>query len=90
MQDAFPEIDLLAAQCQFRDCRHMLEKNCAVKAAVEAGELPRERYESYLKLRQEIERLEQAQTKRGYLEKKRQAKIANRALDEFMRVRNRE
>src|SRR5262249_30904848 len=45
IQEAFPEIEQLAAQCRFRDCRHTVEKKCAVTDAVESGQLPRERYE---------------------------------------------
>lgn len=40
-------------RCRFADCRHINEKGCAVIAAVEAGEIDRGVYESYLKLRRE-------------------------------------
>lgn len=53
---AFPEIDALAAGCRFRDCRHLAEPGCAVRAAVESGDLPEERLESYRKLEAEAER----------------------------------
>ena len=43
----FADIDALAAQCRFRDCRHRVEPGCAVVAAVGAGELPAGRLESY-------------------------------------------
>jgi ribosome biogenesis GTPase len=85
LQGAFPEIEQIAPQCRFRDCGHVVEKKCAVREAVEAGTLPRERYEAYLKLRKEIERLEQSQTKRAFLEKKRKSKTAQRAWKETER-----
>jgi ribosome biogenesis GTPase len=38
------------AQCKFNDCSHHLDKGCAVRAAVESGEIPTSRYERFLKL----------------------------------------
>jgi ribosome biogenesis GTPase / thiamine phosphate phosphatase len=46
----FPDIDELAAECRFDDCAHDREPGCAVVAAVEAGELDPERFDSYQKL----------------------------------------
>jgi ribosome biogenesis GTPase / thiamine phosphate phosphatase len=57
LDEAFPEIAALAPSCRFRDCSHTHEPGCAVVAAVEAGELPRERYESYVKLAAELAEL---------------------------------
>jgi ribosome biogenesis GTPase / thiamine phosphate phosphatase len=37
---AFADVDELAARCRFADCRHGREPGCAVRAAIEAGELP--------------------------------------------------
>ncbi|MEL7610715.1 MAG: ribosome small subunit-dependent GTPase A [Bacillota bacterium] len=53
LQRAFEDIEELALGCRFRDCTHGTEPGCAVKKAVETGELPAERFENYLKLRQE-------------------------------------
>lgn len=39
----FDDIDALAAQCRFRDCRHETEPGCAVRAAIAGGELDSER-----------------------------------------------
>jgi ribosome biogenesis GTPase len=47
----FPELAPLVAQCQFNDCNHKTEPGCAVRAAVEAGTVHPQRYESYLRLR---------------------------------------
>ncbi|MEX2210516.1 MAG: ribosome small subunit-dependent GTPase A [Gaiellaceae bacterium] len=57
LEETFPEIAALAGGCRFRDCTHDHEPGCAVIAAVEAGELPRDRYESYLKLTGELREL---------------------------------
>jgi ribosome biogenesis GTPase len=47
----FPELAALVAQCQFSNCNHKTEPGCAVRAAVEAGTVRPERYDSYLRLR---------------------------------------
>ncbi len=48
MSHFFPEIFKTSAQCQFNNCTHVHEPKCAVKAAVEIGEICMTRYESYL------------------------------------------
>jgi len=50
----FEDIELLAAQCRFRDCAHGGEPGCAVRAAIEAGTLDTARYANYLKLGGEV------------------------------------
>lgn len=47
----FPEMRSLVADCQFSDCTHLHEPGCAVQAAVDAGVIHPERYESYLRMR---------------------------------------
>lgn len=53
-QDAFEDIESLAADCRFRDCTHGKEPGCAVKAAIKNGSLNPERYANYLKLQREL------------------------------------
>jgi ribosome biogenesis GTPase / thiamine phosphate phosphatase len=55
LDQAFPEIEGLAAACRFRDCRHDGEPGCAVLAAVEAGELDPDRLAGFRKLRAEAD-----------------------------------
>lgn len=47
---AFSDISELAAGCRFRDCSHAHEPGCAVRAALDAGELDPERYRSFVRL----------------------------------------
>lgn len=54
---AFADVDALAAQCRFRDCRHESEPGCAVRDALADGRLPAGRYASFLKLRKELRHL---------------------------------
>ena len=46
----FPEMAALAGQCRFNNCTHSHEPVCAVRQAVEAGEIPPRRYRSYLRI----------------------------------------
>lgn len=55
LDEVFSEIEALAEQCRFRDCRHHSEPGCAVKAAVEDGTLPEERLDHYRKLAKEAQ-----------------------------------
>lgn len=47
----FPDIRPFVNECGFSDCAHMREPNCAVRAAVERGDIQPRRYQSYLKIR---------------------------------------
>jgi len=51
MDAYFPELRDLVPQCQFSDCSHKHEPGCAVLAALKAGTVHPERYDSYLRLR---------------------------------------
>ena len=46
----FPEFVRHLGSCGFNDCSHLHEPRCAVRAAVESGEIPPERYDSYRRL----------------------------------------
>ena len=51
----FKEIEAQARFCEFSDCSHLAEPDCAVKSAVERGEISASRYLSYLHMLEEIE-----------------------------------
>lgn len=53
LDQCFPEFTTYRERCAFRGCSHTHEPLCAVLDAVNAGELERERYESYVRLREE-------------------------------------
>ncbi|MGH3646023.1 MAG: ribosome small subunit-dependent GTPase A [Micromonosporaceae bacterium] len=52
---AFADIEALAAGCRFADCAHLAEPDCAVREAVESGDLPQRRLSSWRKLQREYE-----------------------------------
>jgi len=51
----YRDIAPYVGQCKFNDCSHHSELGCAVRAAVERGDIARSRYQSYLQLRDELE-----------------------------------
>lgn len=61
LTEAFEDIEKLAAQCKFTDCKHKKEPGCAVREAIENGTLSSERFESYIKLQKEIRIAERKQ-----------------------------
>ena len=54
VDNAFPEIEALAAACAFRGCTHTAEPACAVQDALASGEIDEARWRSYLKLQREL------------------------------------
>lgn len=86
MLEAFSDLAELATRCHFRECTHTVEKRCAVREAIEAGELSEERFRSYLKLKRELEHLNQAQSQRGRIERKREVKRAQRAFNKIKKA----
>jgi len=53
----FPDIAPWVAHCKFSDCAHTVEPGCAVIQAVEEGRVSQHRYESYVRLREEHQKL---------------------------------
>jgi ribosome biogenesis GTPase / thiamine phosphate phosphatase len=51
----FADVDDLADECRFADCRHESEPGCAVTGAVESGSLPFERFDAWRAMRREAE-----------------------------------
>ena len=54
LDDAFPEIEDASRSCRFADCEHRSEPGCAVRAAVDAGEIRAERFASWRRLTEEL------------------------------------
>jgi len=46
----FPEFFNLLSRCKYHNCLHIKEPSCAVRSALESGEIPLSRYESYLSM----------------------------------------
>jgi ribosome biogenesis GTPase / thiamine phosphate phosphatase len=54
LDQCFPEMRQLIGQCRFADCTHLVEPECAIREALERGEVAPARYDSYAKLREEL------------------------------------
>jgi ribosome biogenesis GTPase / thiamine phosphate phosphatase len=65
--EAFNDVEQYFGRCRFSDCGHRSEPGCALKQAIAIGELPRERWDSYLQLKREAKF---AEDKAGYLRAK--------------------
>jgi ribosome biogenesis GTPase len=64
LDEAFADIVELASRCRFADCSHRTEPGCAILAALESGELSRERWESYREIQRELAELEERLARR--------------------------
>src|SRR5262249_5084027 len=85
----FADIEQLAEECRFSDCTHRSEPGCAVRDAVEQGQLEVDRLESYEKLTKEL-RYEEARSDPSALgERKRLGRIGAKALRRMNRERQR-
>lgn len=58
LDSAFADIADLAAECKFNDCAHSTEPDCAVREALDSGELDPDRWRNYLKLQRELRAIE--------------------------------
>lgn len=79
-ETGFAEIDALAGECRFRDCRHEGEPGCAVLAAVERGEIEAERLRHAHKLEREAAHQRSRHDARAKLADKRKYKALSRAV----------
>ena len=55
LASCFPEMRPLIDRCKFQDCKHLAEPGCAIRTAVEIGQIAPDRYESYRALQRELE-----------------------------------
>ena len=78
LSGSFADIEELALQCRFGDCTHGNEPGCAVRAALESGTLDGQRWQAYLKLRDELAVASDALE--AQLKRKAHARVANKAL----------
>lgn len=83
---AFPDVERLLGQCRFRDCRHEQEPGCAVRAALESGELSPQRWKNYRQLAGESrasQRMKQGQPSRALAKNWRQASKYKKKFTDF-------
>jgi len=64
IDSAFADIAELASRCRFNDCAHSTEPGCAVREALETGELDEGRWTNYVKLQRELRSIEARSSRR--------------------------
>jgi ribosome biogenesis GTPase len=84
LQMTFDEIETLARNCRYRDCRHQGEPGCAVLEAVNAGTLSAERLSSLHKLQRELAWLDRRENPMADLAEKRRWKSIHKSAKRFM------
>lgn len=75
INDSFKEINDIGSRCKFSDCKHEKEPGCAVKAAIEIGEISKDRFMSYKKLIREAQ----------FMERKLNSKSRNKIKNEIVK-----
>ncbi|UCE25787.1 MAG: ribosome small subunit-dependent GTPase A [Candidatus Zixiibacteriota bacterium] len=78
LDQAFEDVEVLARNCRFNDCTHSKEPGCAIKSAIDTGELDPARFGNYLKLQKEIRHLQRRRNRAA-------ARRAERARDKRYR-----
>ena len=86
--NSFEDVEELISKCKFSDCTHNNEPKCAVRNAIDIGELSRERFERYKKLQKELIFIESKQN--AGLKRAEKEKIINMmgSLDARKKVKN--
>ncbi|MFC1726410.1 ribosome small subunit-dependent GTPase A [candidate division KSB1 bacterium] len=84
-EETFADIEVLAAGCHFSDCSHTEEIKCAVKEALEKGELSEKRLESYRKLQKELRFLRIKQDEELQIQERHRLK---ELYKEYRRIKN--
>jgi ribosome biogenesis GTPase / thiamine phosphate phosphatase len=60
LQRGFPEFNSIPERCRFRDCSHLHEPGCAIRRAADSGAIPNCRYQAWLRLLAEQQRLQRS------------------------------
>jgi ribosome biogenesis GTPase / thiamine phosphate phosphatase len=88
LKSAFKDIEELGANCRFRDCCHEAEPGCAVREAIENGDLDAGRMESYADLLKEVQYLAKRQGQRSSQIERAKWKPIRKAYRKFTKNRN--
>jgi ribosome biogenesis GTPase len=84
IDEGFSDIYEYSKNCRFTDCTHTSENGCAVRLALERGELNEERYSSYLRLKRESEFYQMS-----YQEKRKKDKQLSKHIKSFKKYHKR-
>ncbi|MGD9160967.1 MAG: ribosome small subunit-dependent GTPase A [Desulfobacteraceae bacterium] len=80
---AFEDIGVFAQKCRFKDCSHESEPGCAVKEALDNGDLDSGRYKNYMQMKREARYLESRVEKKAELAEKKKWKDIAKLQKQF-------
>lgn len=80
VEEAFDDIAEIGMACRFRDCSHRTEPGCAVREAVELGQLSRARLDSFEKLSDEMAYLARRESPKAAAEQERKWRTVHKAV----------
>lgn len=83
LNSTFETIYKLAQHCKFSDCTHTTEKDCAVKSAIEMGEIEKSSFDNFLKMEREREHYEAT-----IAEKRKKDKDFGKIVKHFKNLKN--
>ncbi len=89
LSETFEDVESLARNCRFRDCRHQSEPGCAVQEALEQGWLDEARFANYRKLQKEIRSVESRRDQNAALAEKQRIKRLHRHYRQHIQQRRR-
>jgi ribosome biogenesis GTPase len=84
---AFDDVESLAAECRFNDCRHRSEPGCAIRAALHDGSLAPERFDAYGRLQREAQRALIAADALARKAERRRWTSISRSVEQHMRMK---
>ena len=89
LEIAFADIETVASQCYFSDCRHQDEPRCAIREALAEGAIDAARYESYQKRKKELTYLARKQDIRSAIVEKKRWKTLSRMASQRAQMKRR-
>ncbi|MBN2802042.1 MAG: ribosome small subunit-dependent GTPase A [Deltaproteobacteria bacterium] len=84
IDETFAEIIELSQECKFNNCSHTNEKGCAILQAISKGDLKKNRYKNYLKMKSESDFNEMS-----YSEKRKKDKEFGKMIKQTLKIKNR-
>lgn len=87
LDKAFDDVESIAKNCQFANCTHNTEPNCAILAALKSGTLEAQRFEAYVKFRKELRYLGTKVDKNTALQRKHHFKKSQKHYNQVKKAK---
>ncbi|PLX19158.1 MAG: ribosome small subunit-dependent GTPase A [Candidatus Muiribacterium halophilum] len=87
LMSSFPDIEEFAKNCKFSDCTHINEPGCKVVEAVENGILDPDRYDNFIKIREEVNKTNTVRNYKFKSEKKSRDKKLAKEIRKFKKFK---